>query len=175
MNEIKKKLPEFIEKLGKDKKALLIVAIGVLGMILILLSELPSQGRESDKMAQNEDVFIYRELEEETEKLLSEVEGAGKVRVMLTYEDDGERIFARNSETRTKTDTESQLSSQYITIEADEGETGLLLKVIYPKVRGVAVVCSGGDDPLVKSEISSLLSALFDIGSNRISIARGAE
>ena len=67
------------------------------------------------------------------------------------------------------------MEEKYIIVDTSQGESGLAIKIIYPKIRGVAVVCSGGDDPIVNSRIKSLVSALFDIGSNRISIARRAE
>ena len=40
------------------------------------------------------------------------------------------------------------------------------------RVESVAVVCRGGASPQVRSELTSLISSLFGIGTNRISLAR---
>ena len=37
-----------------------------------------------------------------------------------------------------------------------------------PRVRGVAVLCKGGDDPAVRAEIVQLVSAVLGIGTHRI-------
>ena len=41
----------------------------------------------------------------------------------------------------------------------------------YPAVRGVAVVCTGGERPHVRQTVTMLLSAALGIPSNRISVA----
>lgn len=173
---MKNSLSELVRKLMKDKKAFFIVLTGLFGMALILFSELPFfSGQSSEESRETLYGFEGRELQQETEKLLRSVEGAGKVSVMLTLESNEERVYATDTEEKSDKDSSRQNKSQHIIVDTAQGETGLMQKIIYPRVRGVAVVCSGGDDPRVRSEISSLLSALFDIGSNRISIARRAE
>ena len=175
MNEFTSGITETLRKLKKDKKALLTLAVGIGGMLLILLSEIPVSEASQQKNVSQQAENFSRELEEETEKLISKIKGAGRVSVMLTYESSEERVWAMDKEEKIQSDGESDIDERYIIIDADEGETGLALKVIYPRVRGVAVVCSGGADPAVQSEIKGLLTALFDIGSNRISIAPRAE
>ena len=176
MAELKNQFGEMLHKLKKDKKALLTVAIGVLGMLLVLLSELPMSDDGADKkenMSQGE--FYRDDLERETEKLISQIEGAGKVSVMLTYEATEETVWAKDANKKSEGEGGTDTEERYIIVDTSDGESGLAIKVIYPRIRGVAVVCSGGEDPVVNSRIKALVSALFDIGSNRISIARRAE
>lgn len=174
MSEMRKGFADTLNRLKKDKKALLTVIAGITGMLLVLLSELPLFSGNVKNENQSETVYMNQSIQEDTERLISQIKGAGKVSVMLTYEVSEERVWATDRDTRVKSDGESDESEKHIIIDSSDGETGLAVKVIYPKVRGVAVVCTGGDDPIVQSEIKSLLSALFDIGSNRISIARRA-
>ena len=164
-----------LQKLKNDKTALFTVIIGLIGMLLVVLSELPLFSAEAESKKDIEGLYSCAELEKETEKLLSQIKGAGRVSVMLTFESDEEMIYAKDTEEKTKGDGDEQSKADHIIVDSSDGETGLVVKVIYPKVRGVAVVCTGGDDPLVRSEVSAVVSALFDIGSNRISIARMAE
>jgi len=176
MSEIKKGFSELFKKLCKDKKALFTVLAGLSGVLLILISEIPFSSAESKNSNNSyESSYMNDNLEKEVEKLISQVKGAGRVSVMLTYESDEERVFARDTETERQGTEKAQMSQKHIIVDSSSGETGLIIKTVYPEIRGVAVVCTGGDDPQVKSEISALLSALFDIGSNRISIARRAE
>ncbi len=175
MAEAEKKLRGIFSRLKADKKSLFTVILGLTGILLVLLSELPSvssgQKSDADKMQSCNDSEICRSVE----KLLSQIEGAGEVNVMLTFETKGEKIYARDSDEETSSGGESRTGQKYIIIDGSQGEDGLVIKELYPEIRGVAVVCTGGDDPKVKGEISALLSALFDIGSNRISIAPRAE
>ena len=176
MAEIKALLTDTVVKLKKDKKAFFTVIIGVAGMLLVLLSELPGIAGEKKAAVKDDASYISDSIEQDTERLISKIRGAGKVSVMLTYESSEERIWAKDSDEKIQSGEQSSLSGKHIIIDTSDGETGLSVKVVYPRVRGIAVVCSGGDDPTVRSEIKALLSALFDIGSNRISIApRAAE
>lgn len=174
MSELGRGMKETFEKLKKDKKALFTVLLGLTGMLLVLVSEIPGFSDDSVRTASTDESIFYQNLEESTEKLISKIDGAGKVSVMLTYDSTEEKVWAKDTQEK-NSDGNTDTDEKHIIIDAEDGETGLAVKVIYPKVRGVAVVCTGGDDPTVKSEIKALLSALFDIGSNRISIARRAE
>lgn len=175
MAEITKAVKDMSDRLRKDKKALLTVIVGFSGMLLIMLSELPFFTSSAEADDCNIELLYNENLEQEVERLISEVDGAGKVSVMLTYESDEEKIYAKDTEREIQGDNETQSSDRHIIVDSSEGETGLIVKRIYPEIRGVAVVCTGADNPVVRSEISALVSALFDIGSNRISIARRAE
>lgn len=175
MTEFSNSVKDMAERLKKDKKALVTVIVGILGMLLIMLSELPLFSSSAEDVNVNAYIYHNENLEAEVEKLLSKVNGAGKVSVMLTYESDEEKIYATDTETEVQGENKSQNSSRHIIVDSSSGETGLVVKTIYPEIRGVAIVCSGADNPVVRSEISALVSALFDIGSNRISIARRAE
>lgn len=175
MAELKRGILETLERLKKDKKSLLTVVIGIAGMLLVLLSELPFFSGEERTASEDTNSYYIQDLEQRTEKMISKIAGAGKVGVMLTYECAEETVWAKDISEKTDGNTGGNVEQKHIIIDASQGETGLAVKVIYPKVRGVAVVCSGGDDPTVRSEIKALVSALFDIGSNRISIARRAD
>lgn len=175
MTERSKAFKDMSERLKKDKKALATVIVGLSGMLLIMLSELPLFTSQIDDKSSYAELSYNENLEDEVEKLISKVSGAGKVSVMLTYESDEEKIFAKDTEKDIQGENESRISDRHIIVDSSEGETGLVVKRIYPEIRGVAIVCTGADDPVVRSEISALVSALFDIGSNRISIARRAE
>lgn len=162
----REKLTEFIVKLKKDKKTALIIFTAILGMLLILFSGTPAEKTKKASESKTEEMI---EWEEKLQKLLSSVEGAGRVRVMITYETSDEEVFAYNKDESFR-ENEEKFSSDYILVENNGSETGLKLKTVYPEVKGVAVVCDGADDPVTKEQIISVISALFDISTKNISV-----
>ncbi len=154
----------------KDSKqaARWIVVLGLGGMLLILASEfLPSaapQKKESAAASQQSADAYEAALEARLETLISQIDGAGKTKVMVTLETGEESVYA--------VDTQQG--------EADTGETHVLLDdgsaltetVRMPEVCGVAVVCEGGGQIHVVSEITQMLSSLLDLSTSRISVAK---
>ena len=51
-------------------------------------------------------------------------------------------------------------------------EECLVVKVFEPKIKGVAVICQGGDDLAVKKAITETVCALFDISSASVSVTK---
>lgn len=80
----------------------------------------------------------------ETESFCSSVRGVGRCRVMITLAS-GEECVYRGS---------TKISS------------------VPPRVLAVSVVCEGGGSDRVRRELSALLSSLFDIGENRVTVLR---
>ena len=60
------------------------------------------------------------------------------------------------------------LESSYEYVYLDDDKT--LSKIIEPKVRGVAVVCAGGDDPVVKEKVTKVISTVLSISTSSISV-----
>ncbi len=168
VDEFKVKVSSFLAALRRDKKALLTVLIGLFGMALIFISELPESQNEPDTDAFEQTV----DTEAELERLLSQVQGAGQVSVLISYENEGESIYAADEQLLSD-ENSSESTSEHVIVDGDMGESGLIIRRICPKVRGVAVVCQGGGDVNVRSEIVALVTALFDIGANRVSVAQG--
>lgn len=134
----------------KGKWSLLL--LGIAGLLLLLFGGLG----EGESAAASVDAEDYRTvLTAEVVSLVSEVRGAGQVTVLLTLESGESRVYAENSTGGT------------VTVGGD----GLLVESRPPRVVGVAVVCTGGDDPTVRAEIAELLSASLGVGAHRIKIS----
>lgn len=86
-------------------------------------------------------------LEEKVREIVESIDGAGKASVMITLSETTEYIYATNGkEIRKNTEKNNDINNQndYVIIDKDNNDSGLLLKTIEPKVRGVAVVCEAG-------------------------------
>lgn len=169
-SRITEKMKVVFEKLKKDKKALMIIVTGVLGMLLIMLSGSGEQVRDNETDVCDNNITSQTEIKNEVEDLIQNIQGAGKTQIMITYKSAEETIYAVDTEEQTEKEGQ-QIKREHIIVENNSGEGGLPVKIIYPEVQGVAVICEGGDDPIVKEKIYSLLSALFNINSNSISVA----
>ena len=165
-------LKEIYSKLIQDKKTAFMLILGIAGILLVILSGSGNEDK-THSAKKEDDIFITdeTELSDRLEKLLEAIDGAGKVKVMITFNTYSETVYAENSEENIGADGETDTSDEYIIIDGEDGETGLRLKIISPEIKGVAVICQGGNNPVIKEQIISVVSALFDISSNKISVA----
>ena len=162
------KVRALAEKIRRDKKNLLIILLCFVGIFMIAVSEADADDikEEADTDAQYGELD-FKNAEKKLKELIECINGAGDVKVYITYESHYETVYAADSDVKTEKD---QVHSKKEYILTDE-DTGLVLKKIYPRVRGVAVICQGGNDPVIKEKIYSVVSALFDISTNKISVA----
>lgn len=165
-----------------------IVVIGLLGIGLILLSGLlPEKKNDTQTQANAQVAYVSltqyeNNLEQSLADIISSINGAGKTRVLLTMDSTVEQVYATdknmtqkdtvNSGEATQTNKDTSADSTYITVElADGTQQTVLLKEIQPRVRGVLVVCSGGDNSVVKEKIVDAVTKALDISSSRVSVA----
>lgn len=173
-NAVKEKI---LKKLKEDKRVLIIIAVGILGMALIFLSELKPEEKNSKIGDESQSVSYEEAVENKLEKLVESIEGAGNAEVMVIFESSKESVFAKDTDEdveKNNSDGFQKTKSKYIIVENDEGENGLLTKNVYPKVCGVAIVCDGAGDSVIKQRIVETVCALFDINTTNISVVRKA-
>ncbi len=161
MEEKKKHIP----KLPQPWIALVGLALGIL--FLLMGTILPGRdNKESPGEAYT--VQYYTEaLEQRIAALCTSISGIQEAAVLLTLENGSEYVYARNGVSQSTGDA----SWDYMILSGGEGEEAVLMTEIYPKVRGVAVVCTGGDSPVVQQTVTELLSASLGIASHRIRVA----
>lgn len=167
----------------KNPKALII--LGIAGIVLIFLSSLGSQNEQSqnpDTLFTEFSVEDYRlKLTEDVEKIVKQITGNSDVTVVITLESGMRYKYADvtegSSADKTENDTVSSSSESkqdYITVKtSDGGEQALLVTAQMPEIRGVAIVCVGGDNELIAEKIENTVTAALNITSHRVSIAGG--
>lgn len=161
-------------KNNEPKRIKIIIAIGLIGVILIGMSDMfSSDGSKNSSTAQVTEVNTNYtdELEGKLCDIISSIDGAGKCKVMITLENSSESVYATDGEKKTDTDSSSS-KDEYVIYDSENGESPVLIKEYYPKVQGVSVVCSGGDNVLVKEKIINTVTALFNISANRVSVSK---
>ncbi len=163
---------KIFDRFKSDRKTMLILIISVVGMLLILFSDVGSNEQSDNKSSKN-DATIYSEYElsKQIEELIENINGAGKCKAMITYNCYEETVYAQNKDETLRADGEKHHTGEYIILDSNNDEVGLAVKTIMPEIKGIAIVCQGGDNPVIIEQIISALSALFNISSNRISVA----
>ncbi len=178
------KITEAFNKLKADKKLFLLVCIGLCGVVLLIASflnkgETSSHDADDAESLQISHTDYAQAIEQKLTDIISSVDGAGNTIVMVTLENGEEQVYAvqENTKNSSTSDGDKKVASrdvnnEYIIIENDGEENGLILKVIQPKIRGVAIVCEGADRATVKQSITELVTAVLGIGSNRVNISK---
>lgn len=169
---MRKAVEKILKKIKRDKRIAVIVCVGLVGIILLTLSELMPHGKDVTEKSDKEPATDIRDsYEDDIEKrltsIVSAINGAGRTEVMITLASGDENVYAVKEKSN-----DGSKEREYIVIDSDNNESGLLLKVIEPEIRGVAIVCEGADSAKVRQEIVSTVSAVLGISTNRISIAK---
>lgn len=191
-------------KIGKDR--FLILIIGGL-LLLVITYPLPSQtkkdagqtlsaggGREAGAagaLTENSTLKTGTgaDYTEKTEArlagILSNINGAGKVQVFLSFSDFGMSVvekdvsYTRNNEERKGGDAQdtSVLNTEnseetIFTTDESGNEVPFVNKITAPKVSGVLVVAQGGGNEKVQQEMKEAIMALFGIEEHKIKVVK---
>lgn len=176
------KLKALKEKLFEQKKLALVVFIGLLGILLICFSEVLPNKTESSEKGEKEpesvstDTFSYCDtLEKKLESVLKEMDGVGRCKVLLTLDSSDEKIYATDEKTNAKNSdntSERTLDSKYVRTNSKDGKEGIILKTKAPKIKGVLIVCDGGDNAAVEKAVTEAVCAALGITSNAVSVLK---
>ncbi len=178
MNESIKKT---VERLKNPK---LLIIIGVVGITLIALSSFLPSKKEKTEIEQNTSSLTAEEyknnLEQEIKEIVYKLTGNDSA-VMVTLEsgikydfaDDTKDTVSTVSGQNSTTDSRSNTKS-YITVKGSDGsEQALIITQRMPEIRGVAIICNGGDQEAIAEKIEGAVCAALNITSKRVYIAGG--
>ena len=167
------------------------IAVALVGVLLLVVA-MPSGGtgihlaenkkedtaqEKTEQKYEKEDYAEY--LEHKLEQVLGQMEGVGKVSVMVTVADQGEDIIEKDTSTVTNTDsgsmemtTEKESGEETVYEESGGEKAPYVSKEILPEIEGVLVVAEGGDSPRIVSDISDAVKALFQVEAHRIKVVK---
>ena len=187
------KMQDFMQKIKEKKLKRSDWLILVLAGILILIIALPTdtkgkkqaeEAKENISKENNTMEASKDEIEQKLEDILEKIDGAGEVKVMITYQDSGTQVVEKDKNTSANSVEESdstggvrstkeqQLQESTVYEEADAGNTPFVSKELLPKVEGILIVASGGDNQKVKQNIFEAVLALFQVEAHRIKIVK---
>ena len=156
------------EAIGKYKYVGIVLLAGV---ILMMLPGKDIQNT-AKPLQQTTESTGENSLQEQLEKILGEIAGAGKVKVMLAVAQ-GERIIYQTDSAYTQSENNTDSRTQTILItDSNRNETGLVHQKNPPVYQGAIVLAQGADNPSVKLAIAEAVSDITGLGTDRISILK---
>ena len=173
--------------LSNDRILSIIVMLGIAGIALIFissyLSPVSSDSETNTEEISDTDTFsenYKNELTEELGNMIARIDGAGRTKVMITLEGTVRDVYAADTDTNgkessRKTDSNENADKQntekktYTIIRGRDGsEKALSIGQLLPEIKGVLVVCDGGDREDVKEKIIQAVSAALNITRSHI-------
>lgn len=181
---------EKISKIKMEKKALSNLLILFLTGLLILItlnfltgtSEFGND-KKDNKSSDLKSVNDYEALvQTKLKETLENIEGVGKVEVMVSFECGEEQVPALNvtdstnntqekdTEGGTRSTTQNNNGTSVVITNSGSSSEPLIIKTYKPKVIGVCVVAEGADNNLTELRISKAVINLFNISEDKVNV-----
>lgn len=148
---------------GKYKYPILVLLVG-LGLMLLPKAEQTAQDAVPVQTAPADD------LEARLEHILSQIEGAGQVRVLLTEETGRETLYQTDSQSDSDTSGTRRTDDTVLVEDENRKETGLVRQTLEPEYRGAVILCQGAAQPAVRLAIVEAVRCVTGLGADRISV-----
>lgn len=189
---------ENLLKLNLSKKTTAnLIIVFCLGLTLILIADFYKdikvdrteddsyyEGTETETEAIDNTASDYvSELEGDLSSILSKIQDAGRVSVMITLKSGSEIIPAKDESISDKVTNEKDTSGgtriinekttdDKVVFTAAQGGNSkpLIIKEINPEIQGVIVVAEGAKDSRVKLKISQAVQTVLDIPAYRVTV-----
>jgi len=165
-----KKLPDWAAKaLRIIKKNQYVLIVLFVGLIILLIPGGSSDKEESADTAaaettQSSDFDLERQ-EEKVAQALSQIQGAGKVTVVLTLK--------TTMEQEVQVDADKDGGQETVIVSTGTGtESPVTVKYIYPEYKGALIVSEGADNAAIQLQITEAVASLTGLGTDKISVIK---
>ena len=142
------------------------------GIVLLAAGKGFSQTEEKERTPSEAEVSICRETEQRMSEILSGVEGAGMVDVMLTYRQMEEKTIAQNESREESGETLRTEQTAVLLENADGDVSPFILTESGPVVEGVVITAQGADQPSVAAALHQAAQALLDVPAHKVAILK---
>ena len=150
-------------------------------------NEVP-EAENSNSVVQVSTHSFYDENEEKLANILSNIEGVGKVKVLLTYSQTSTSIPLYNENLRESNTTETDSSGGSRTVAESDSEKEVIYKedssgnrepvtqsVISPQIEGAIITAEGADNAEVKTAIVQAVEAATGLATHKIQVFKMSE
>jgi stage III sporulation protein AG len=168
MQELIDKAKEFLKKKTVLTGA---VVVGIIGMLIILISDSDNGKTEKTAVAEQNINFETAEaynvqMEEKLKNILSSIDGVGKADVLITLTSTEEYVYAQTKEQNSYGE-----ENDYVIIDNGSKKEALVKKIQNPEISGVVIVCEGGGKSKVCEKIYRAVSTALGIPTTKIYVA----
>ncbi len=170
-----------IEKKNKWLIVVILIAVLVLAFWNSGEKEHPPENDQVETSHLAIDTGYITNAETKLGDILSKIKGAGKVKVMITFDSGEEKILAKNQSSQLetehsadKTQSKSQQEEDVLLYDSTKGEGPFIVKERLPVPSGVLVVADGAVSENVRLELYEAVKALYGISGHRVKVSAAA-
>ena len=152
------------KKLKFEVILIIILAVILIGVLIF------SNGFSVSKLFNNSTTVnssYQQNLETQLESLISNLDGAGKVKVMVTFLGSESEVLAKNVESI----EENGVIKTVETIITVSGKP-YVTKTENPEIKGVIIICEGGENLTVKMNITEIITTALNVSADKIRILK---
>lgn len=146
-------------------------ALLVLGLGLVLMLWPGSQGTQRS-VSTSEEPVPAAGMQAELETILSQIQGVGKVQLLLTQQKGPETLYQQDEDMDSDSDSSSSRRDTVILTDQTRAETGLVRQVNPPVYLGAVVVCQGGDQPQVRLAVVEAVCAATGLTADKVTVLK---
>lgn len=153
--------------LKKYRYALLVLLVG-----LVLMCVPEGKGKSSVQpvvaVAPEPTITVEAKLED----ILSQIEGAGRVQVLLTRQTGERYTYQTDDDISEDQDSSSSRQTTVIITGTDRGQQGLIRQIDPPLYLGAVIVCQGADRASVRLAIVEAVTNATGLGADKVSVLK---
>ena len=148
-----------------------VILILLVGIFLMLIPDDTAYPPDTDDHL-SEPAPLEVSLQESLESLLCQIEGAGKVKVLLTMAA-GERTIYQFDEDESHTDGSSNIRTETVVLtDGSRGEYGLVQQILPPVYQGAIILCQGANSPAIRLSIVEATADATGLTSDNITVLK---
>lgn len=139
----------------------------------IMLMTLPAKDKKETKPVQTEEQNISQtDLQRALEDILCLIQGAGKVRVLLTEAAGEQTLYQMDEDLQTNGESESIRQDTVLLTDSAREEAGLIRQIIPPVYQGAVILCQGADSAAVRLAIIQAVASATGLTSDKITVLK---
>lgn len=176
-----------LKEIGIEK----IILIAIAGIVLLLanfsewknaISEKTEKKEEKTVQTDQNDVYVSA-LENKLVHILENVDGVGRVEVMITLKSSKESVLnkdlseerqteqEKNSDTQ-KTNKNEKRQEETILSDSVGNSAPYVVKELEPEIAGIIISCEGAENKVVAASVLEAAQVLFGVSANHIKVLK---
>lgn len=139
----------------------------------IILMTLPIKEKKAAEPVQTEEPNISQtDLQGALEDILCLIQGAGKVRVLLTEAAGEQTLYQTDEDMQANGESESIRQDTVLLTDSAREEAGLIRQIIPPVYQGAVILCQGADSAAVRLAIIQAIASATGLTSDKITVLK---
>jgi stage III sporulation protein AG len=181
-------------KIDYSKRTIkLLLIVFIIGISIILFPNNKKNNRVTDNRikieseAKNKDdnnISYEKMLEQKMEDRFKNIEGVGKVQVLITLKSGNELVIDKDTIVNTSSTLESDSKGgnrennnkdsnrKTVIVNDSTGEKPIIIKKVNPEINGILIIAEGGEDVTVKNNLINAAKVLLDVPVHKIQVLK---